>query len=98
MPREITENNRLEGDSELEWEVDHAGVIHLRKTQSKTVFLEGYGTEDFGISPYQTKRLITTGRILVTTGLVAAGLIGWRFSETLYIYTLIFRESLRQSA
>ena len=102
MPRDITEDNKLSRDPQLEWEADHSGVIHLRKTQSKTEFLEGYGTTDFGISPFETKPFITTTRKLMVSGIASATLLGWKFRDRLVTgvqilstYVLIVRESLR---
>ena len=103
MPREITEENRLDADPQLEWEADHSGVIHLRKTQSKTQFLEGYGTEDFGISPFETKKLISRTGVVMTSGIAAAGILGMRYKEKIFTgvqvlstFALLIRESLRK--
>lgn len=105
MPREITEDTRPIVDTQLEWEADQSGVIHLRKTHSKTEFLEGYGTEDFGVSAYQTKKFITVTGVLLTSGIASAALLGWKFKDRLSdgarvlgTYAMIVRESLRKNA
>lgn len=105
MPREITEDTRPIVDTQLEWEADQSGVIHLRKTHSKTEFLDGYGTENFGVSAYETKRFITITSVLLTSGIASAGILGWKFKDKLINvanvlsnYALIVRESLRKNA
>lgn len=89
-------------DTDLEWEADHSGVIHLRKLQSKTQFLEGYGTTDFGIKSYIPKKRITPSRILMGAGLAATGILGWIFRDQISTRTrtmgdlaLLIKESLR---
>ncbi len=103
MPREITEDTRPIVDTQLEWEADQSGVIHLRKTHSKTEFLDGYGTENFGVSPFETKKYITTAGVLMTSGIASAALLGWKYkvslitgAEILSTYALLVRESLRE--
>lgn len=105
MPREITEDTRPIIDTQLEWEADQSGVIHLRKSQSKTEFLEGYGTENFGISPYESKRFITITGALLTSSIASAAFLGWKFKDKLVnvvnvlsTYGLFVRESLRKNA
>jgi hypothetical protein len=95
-------DHRLIDDPELEWEADHSGVIHLRKLQSKTQFLDGYGTTDFGMKSYIPRKNITPARLIIGAGIATAGFLGWRFrdgistqSRTLGDLALIFRESLR---
>ena len=103
MPREIIEDNRPIVDTHLEWEADQSGVIHLRKAQSKTEFLEGYGTENFGISPFETKRIMTPARVMLTSGFAAAGVLGMKYKakiftgvQVLSTFVLLVRESLRK--
>ncbi len=69
-------DHRLTDDPELEWEADHSGVIHLRKLQSKTQFLDGYGTTDFGVKSYIPRKKITPARILIGAGIATAGFLG----------------------
>lgn len=98
----MPDNRFTDHDTELEWEADHQGVIHLRKLQSKTQFLEGYGTTDFGVKSYIPRKKITPARLLLGAGLATASFLGWKFrdqistrSNTLGNLALIFRESLR---
>ena len=89
-------------DTGLEWEADHSGVIHLRRYQSKTQFLDGYGTKNFGVKSYVPKKKFTPARLLLGAGLAAAGFFGWKFrkelsdqTRTLGDLALVVRESLR---
>ncbi|MES2526623.1 MAG: hypothetical protein V4598_06025 [Bdellovibrionota bacterium] len=103
MPREINSDIRLMEDTHLEWEADHSGVIHLRKPAGETQFLEGYGTENFGVPSYVAKKVITPGKVLLTSGLAAAGVLGVKYkdkivtgAQVLSTFALLFRESLRK--
>ncbi len=103
MPRETNTDIRLVEDTHLEWEADHSGVIHLRKPGGETQFLEGYGTENFGVPSYVTKKVITPGRVLLTSGIAAAGILGMKYKEkfltganVLSTFALLVRESLRK--
>jgi hypothetical protein len=80
-------------DPELEWEADHTGVIHLRKSQGETQFLEGYGTTDFGISPFEEKGRLPV--ILASTGIAAAGYLAWKYGKYALDLALLYRESLK---
>ena len=103
MPRETNTDMRLMEDLHLEWEADQSGVIHLRKPKSETQFLEGYGTENFGVSSYVTKRIFTPSRVFLTSGLAAAGIFGVKYRDkfstgiqVLSTFALLIRESLRK--
>ncbi len=89
-------------DTQLEWEADQSGVIHLRKYQSQTRFLEGYGTTNFGVKSYIPRKKITPARLLMGSGIAAAGILGWKFRDqistrarTFGDLALIIKESLK---
>lgn len=91
-------------DEELEWEADHSGVIHIKKFRSQTQFLPGYGTENFGVSPFEEKKGSLMKNILWSTLAVGALMALKNRSSiaprvrTLGDFALIFRESLRKVA
>lgn len=87
-------------DLELESQADKSGIIHARKNAGKTEYLPGYGISDFGVSSYEPKAKFTGGNMLLASGLVTAGLVTWKFRDTittglmsLFDYALILRES-----
>lgn len=89
-------------DVDLEWEADEAGVIHLRRHHGQTQFLEGYGTTDFGVSPYEEKSLLN-GKNLFLSALAVGGIAAWKYRDrilpgasTLASLALLWRESLRK--
>lgn len=89
-------------DPELEYQADRIGLIHSRKHTSPTVMLEGYGTKDFGVSPFQLKRIYLTERNFFIAALSAAGLLAWRLRgnisagmSTALTYALLMREARR---
>lgn len=91
---------RLETDPQLEFEADKSGMIHVRKSQSETHVLPGYGTTDFGVSPFESKKLLTAGRLLMSAGILSAGFFSWKYREriadqiqVLSDYALLLRES-----
>lgn len=95
MPKQNPEN-----DTELEKEVDNIGVVHLRKHTSETKVLPGYGTTNFGVSAYETKRKFEVKDMIITASLATSGLLAWKFKdkisaqiETLATYALLLRES-----
>lgn len=81
---------------ELAFEADKTGMIHVRKKTRPTQFLSGYGVTDFGVSPFEEKKLITTNKVLIGAGVVAAGALLAKFRDrlsSLYTYALLLRES-----
>jgi hypothetical protein len=89
-------------DPELEYQADRIGLIHSRKHKSPTVFLEGYGRTNFGVSAYKIKRIYLTDRNFIIAGLSAAGVLAWKLRSnisssvsTAYTWALLFREAAR---
>ncbi len=87
-------------DTKLEFEADKSGMIHVRKHVGESQVLQGYGTTDFGISPFEEKPLVSSGNVILASGLAAAGFLTWKFRDTiatglmsLVDYALILRES-----
>ena len=87
-------------DPELEFEADKSGMIHVRMHAGKSEVLPGYGVTDFGISPFEPKSRISTGGVLLASGLATAGALTWKFRDTiasglisLFDYALTLRES-----
>lgn len=86
----------LQEDQNLTFEADKTGMIHVRKKSSPTEFLPGYGVTDFGVSPFEEKKLITSNKVLIGAGVVAAGALLTKFRDqisSLYTYALLLRES-----
>lgn len=86
----------LQEDQNLTFEADKTGMIHVRKKSRPTQFLEGYGVTDFGVSPFEEKKLITSNKVLIGAGVVAAGALLTKFRDqisSLYTYALLLRES-----
>lgn len=92
---EFADDPRPIVDTKLEWEADQSGMIHLRKHRSETTVLPGYGITDFGVSAYETKKVITPKRVAWGAGIAAAGVMVWNFKDTLVTYALLLRESTR---
>lgn len=84
-------------DPGLEWEADHSGVIHLRKNRSETQILEGYGTENFGVSPFEPKRRFSAGNVLLAGLFATGGILAWKYGRALGDYALLWRESVREA-
>ena len=80
-------------DPALEFEADKSGMIHVRMHAGESEMLPGYGTTDFGVSPFETKSKFTLGSVLLASGLATAGLLAWSFRNTIANYALILRES-----
>lgn len=87
--------HNLENDDKLENEVDNIGMVHLRKHTSETEILPGYGTTNFGVSAYESESRVSAKSALLVTGLASAGILAWKFGETLINYGLLMRESAR---
>ena len=87
--------HNLENDEQLENEVDNIGMVHLRKHTSETQILPGYGTTNFGVSAYETKSIFNAKSAIMVTGIASAGILAWKFGETLLNYGLLMRESAR---
>jgi hypothetical protein len=95
------ETPHLLADRNLEFEADKTGMIHVRKHPGQNKVLPGYGTTNFGISPFEPKKTMTPGRILLA-GLASSGLLAWKFRtgigsmlQTFSTYALLMRESKR---
>lgn len=107
MPREyeIAEDDpRPIADPELEFEADKSGKVHTRKNPGNTEFLPGYGTTNFGISAYESKRSLPIDSIILGAGLAAGGFLAWTFrekvysgAETLINYGLLLKEASKDS-
>ncbi len=87
--------HNLENDEQLENEVDNIGKAHLRRQTSETEILPGYGTTNFGVSAYESNSNFTAKNAILVTGIASAGLLAWKFGETLINYGLLMRESAR---
>lgn len=72
---------KLEKDSELVFEADKSGMIHVRKHPGESQVLPKYGTEDFGVSAYEPISKRPTLTILASIG--AAGFVAWKFRDRL---------------
>lgn len=85
----------LESDTHLEFEADKSGMIHVRKHSGETKFLPGYGTTDFGVSPFEPKKKITFSRVIIGTTAVISGvfLVTKIKIRTISDYALLLRES-----
>jgi hypothetical protein len=91
----------LQDDEQLEKEADRSGMIHSRRPSSrKSEFLPGYGTTNFGISPFEEAPL-KTNSVLIGSGFAATGILLWAFKDrissgigTLTNYALLKKESL----
>ncbi len=79
-------------DEKLEREVDKAGVVHSRKKPGETVFLEGYGTTNNGISAldeinpidlevFAKRKHFFLKLTLAAGSLATAGLLLWKNKE-----------------
>lgn len=88
MPR-----TQLDEDTKLEFDVDKSGMVHVRKHPGESQFLDGYGTENFGVSPFEEKPLIRVPGLLATLGLSAAGFFLWKYRNEISTYALLLRES-----
>lgn len=89
---------RLEQDDQLEIEADKSGMIHVRKNSGKSKFLPGYGTEDFGMSPFEEKSYLSARKLISAASIVSAGLLLWKFKgrfQVLTDYALLLKESSR---
>lgn len=89
---------RLQEDNQLAFEADKSGMIHVRKRTREDEVLPGYGTTDFGVSPFEEKKLITSNRVLLGAGIVAAGALLAKFRnqiDSLYTYALLLKEARR---
>lgn len=86
---------------DLEFEADKTGMIHVRKKQSKTEFLPGYGTTNFGMSAYDKIEKKSSKTALVGAGLIAAGvalILKDRIAQQLEAvshYALLLREAAK---
>lgn len=87
MPRE-----QLIEDRKLEFDADKSGMIHVRKHPGETQFLKGYGTENFGVSPFEERPLIPVPGIVATLGLSAVGFLLWKYRNEIGTYALLVRE------
>lgn len=83
-------------DPELEFEADKSGMVHVRMHAGESKVLPGYGVTDFGVSPFEKKSRVRAGSILIASGVATAGLLAWRFRDTIATYALILRESLSE--
>ena len=75
----INQQRKLRGDEpmvdpKLEWEADRVGKIHGRKNSGNTEFLPGYGTTNFGVSPFEEKKIPSFKELLPSSGLLTRGL------------------------
>lgn len=86
----------LETDDDLTFEADKSGMIHVRKNNSETKFLAGYGTNDFGVSSFEEKKL-PVGKMLLGGALVASGILVSTQFATLTNYALLLRESMKEN-
>ena len=89
-------------DPQLEYDADRIGMIHSRKHRSPTVYLEGYGRTNFGVSAYKINRKYLTGKNMMIAGLSAAGLVAWKLRkgmastlDTAVTYALLMKEAYR---
>jgi hypothetical protein len=99
--KDYSQGVKMEPDTYLEAEADKFGMIHTRKSTSETEFLPGYGTTDFGVSPFEEKK-IPTKKIFLASGLGAVGALAWNYKEeiksgfqTVINYTLLRIEEYR---
>lgn len=83
-------------DPKLEFEVDKSGMVHARNNPGQNQVLPGYGTSDFGVSSFETKQKISTGVLLISTGIAAAGIALFKFRDVLLNYALLLRESSKE--
>jgi hypothetical protein len=79
-------------DARLEFEADKSGMIHTRKNPGTTEVLAGYGTTNFGVSPFLPEAIRPMNRSLLGLGLAGAGVIVFRFRDVLTNYALLWRE------
>lgn len=86
----------LESDDDLAFEADKSGMIHVRKNKGETKFLAGYGTNDFGVSSFEEKKL-PIGKMLLGGAVVASGLIVSTQLSTLTNYALLIKESMKEN-
>lgn len=89
---------RLEQDDQLEFEADKSGMIHVRKKTGDSKVLPGYGTTEFGVSPFEEKNYLSKSNLISAAGIVGAGLLIWKLKnrwQVLSDYALLLRESYR---
>lgn len=72
---------KLEKDSELVFEADKSGMIHVRKHPGESKILEGYGTEDFGVSWREPNWKLSPFALVTSIG--AAGFFAWKYRDWL---------------
>jgi hypothetical protein len=90
-------------DPNLEFEADKTGMIHVRKRTSETEILPGYGTTNFGISAYEPKSLISSNKIILSSSILSAGALIWKFRDvissqfkTAFTYALLMKEASKR--